>query len=497
MVQKSIYKNAAFNLLRKFAELMFPIVTFAYSCRILGVEGVGQINFAKSIATAFTILATLGINYYGTREGAKLRDDRERLSQYAQEMLMINGCTTALSLVLLFLMTCFVPKFQDYRLLLWINSASIVLHGMGMEWLYQALEEYQYITLRSLAFKVLSLAAMFLFVRTRDDVAVYAIIQVAAISGSYLLNLFNARRYISFKRYPAYHLKRHLKPLLQLFAMAVSIEIYTVLDSTMLGFLQNDAAVGRYTAAIKIERIVNSLVVAAGVVMIPRLSYYIGRREQNKASELIQRIYHYVFMFSIPAAVGLFMLSDEIILLFSGSEFATASVTMRILIPIVILIPFSNTTNQHILIPMGKEKYIIVSTAVGAVTNVICNAILIPRFAENGAAAATVFAESMVALICFRNGWRFFNIKTVFRKTYQYVIAALPIVPLVLLVRHLHLHTVYTILMDIVLSVACYFGLLGLFKNPYLQMVVQKLMQSKVLSKLIAKRRDKGQNPHA
>lgn len=473
--EKSLVKNSALNFIKSFSNLVFPLITFTYSARILGVNGVGQVNFSKSVITYFTMLAMLGMNYYGTREAAKLRNDPEKLSQFCMEMLIINGVTTALAYILLFLSMALVPKLQDYRTLLLVNSLAIALQGMGMEWLYQALEEYWYIAVRSILFQVGALAAMLLFVRDAGDVMPYAAVSLVASSGAYVMNFLNARKYIRLRWYGHYEIKKHLRPLLWLFAMAVSIELYTVLDSTMLGFLQGDAAVGRYTAAVKVNKLVNSLITSVGVVLIPRLSYYIGQGEWEKVRGLVDKAYNYVFMLSVPAAAGLFMLSDEIILLLSGAEFAPAALTMRILTPIVIVIPFSILTNQQTFIPMGKEKLILFSTSVGAVTNLICNALLIPRFAENGAAAATVFAETMVAAVCLLNVRKYFDMGKIFKPWYQYWGGALPIPLISGLVKTWPVHYMIKIIVIAAWSAVCYFIILYLFKNVYLIEAYQKV----------------------
>lgn len=467
--EKSIYVNYIFNMMKTFSSLLFPVITFTYSARILGADGVGQVNFAKSIITYFAMFAMLGMNYYGTREAAKVRDDPAKLSRFVQEMLLINGCTTVLSYILLWVTLFTVPRFQNYKTLLLINSVAILLQGMGMEWLYQALEEYRYISLRSIAFQIIALAAMFLFVRSREDVIPYAIVQVTATYGSYVLNFFHARKYVHFRRiYGPYHIAKHMKPLLYLTAMLVSVELYTVLDSTMLGIFQGDASVGMYTAAVKINKLVNTVITAAGVVLIPRLSYYIGCNEMQKVRQLVIKAYNYMFLLSVPAAVGLFMLSDEIIRLFSGSEFAAAGVTMRLLTPIVLVIPFSITTNQQTFIPMGKEKLMLFATSLGAVSNLMCNWYLIPQYAENGAAAATVLAESVVAVVSGINASRYFNMKEVFAVYWQYWAAALPIPIVVMLIRRMHMHYIAMMTLCIVVSILLYFGVLTLFRNKYL-----------------------------
>lgn len=473
--QKSLFKNSLFNLIRTFCGVAFPAITFSYAARLLGEEGIGQVTFSRSVIAWFSMLALLGINEYGTREAAKCRADREALSRFAHEMIMINACTTALAYVLLFFAMRLVPKLHGYEELLLISGTAIILQGLGLEWLYQSLEDYRYIAIRSIAFQVIALLSMFILVRDPDDTAGYAVITVLAAYGSYALNFFNARKYIDFKWYGHYDLRQHLRPIMWLFAMAVSVELYTVLDRTMLGFLQGDAAVGRYAAAVKVNQLVIMLIISVGGVLLPRMSMYIGRHEKQKVEILVNKAFNYVFMLSVPAAIGLFMLSNEIILLFSGGGFSLAALTMRILTPIVLIMPFSATTNNQILVPMSKEKLILRSTMTGAVTNFICNLILIPHYAENGAAIATVASETAVAVVCFFNAKKYFDVKAIFKNYYQYWLAALPIPFLVLLAKTLSIHYVGQMFLAIAASAGCYFALLYLQKNIYFLQALQQL----------------------
>ncbi len=475
MNQKSILKNGIFNVIKTLSSIIFPVVTFSYASRILGDIGIGRVNFTKSIISYFTMIAMLGMKYYGTREAAKLRDDREKFSCFAQEMLIINGCATVFAYVLLFTAITVIPKLHGYRLLLLINSVAIILESMGMEWLYQAIEEYRYIAIRSVLFQILSFGGLFLFVRRASDVVAYAIIQLIATSGSYVLNFVNAGKYVRFQCFNHYEIRKHLKPLLWLFAMTISIELYTVLDSTMLGFLKGDGAVGRYTAAVKVNKMMNTLITAVGAVMIPRFSYYIHSGEHEKIEFLVKHLYNFVFMLSVPTAVGLFMLSDEIILLFSGDGFAAAGLTARILTPIVVIIPFSIVANQQIFVPMEKEKLILQSTLTGAVTNFALNMLLIPRFAENGAAMATVLAETAVMAVCFHNIGKYYDRKKIFSKYAQYWIAAVPIPVVVLLVNKVQAHGVLRLCVSIPIAAVCYFAVLGIFRNPYFTEGVRKI----------------------
>lgn len=477
MNSKSIAKNYFFNLIKTLCSVLFPMITFAYSSRALGVDGLGQVNFSKSFITYFSMIAMLGINQYGTREAAKVRDSKEKLSKFTQEILCINLVTTIIAYLLLFFSIQISSTLQNYTLLLWINSVSILLSGMGIEWLYQALEEYRYIALRAVAFQGIALVLMFIFVRDRGDVAVFAAISVLSTSGSLVINFFHAREYVTLKKIECLDFKRHFVPMLWLFAMAVSIELYTVLDTTMLGFIKGDTAVGLYTAAVKVNRIVNTIITALGVVLIPRLSYYVGNKEKEKLKVLVGKGYNYVFILSVPAALGLFFLSKEIISFFSGTEFEPAGFTMRIITPIVIFIPFSVMTNQQTLVPLGKEKLILMSTGIGAAFNIICNAILIPKFAENGAAVATVLAECAVAIVCFINASKFFDMKDIFNKYYQYWVAAAPIIPIGLIVQNTVGDYRVRIIIIMLCSIVSYTWILLAFNNEYLIDVLDKVVE--------------------
>ena len=477
--EKSLLQNYIFNLIKTLNGILFPIITFAYSSRILGVDGIGKVNFAKSVIAYFSMLAMLGMNYYGTREAAKLRNDRDRLNQFCLEMLFINGFTTITSYILLTVSFLSIPLLQDYRNLLLICSSAIVLQGMGMEWLYQAMEEYRYIAIRSVLFQVISLIAMVFPVRNESDVVPYTVLTVMASSGSYILNFVNARKFVRFHQRTRLIILKHVKPLLWLFAMAVSIELYTVLDTTMLGFLKGDTAVGLYTAATKVERMVNTVITSLGVVLIPRLSFYIGEKARKKTDDLICKGYNYTFLLSIPAAFGLFMLSDEIILLFSGAQFASAGLTMRIMTPVVILIPFSMMTNQQTFVPMGKEKMILLSTSAGAVTNLILNSLLIPRYAENGAAWASAIAEMVVAAVCFMNAKRYFDMKAVFKSIWQYLLAGMTIPIVTISIQMVRVPNVIHILLAVPISAMLYILILRLLGNRYVNEALNKVCKNR------------------
>lgn len=474
-MNKSITKNFIFNLIKTLSGIIFPVITFTYASRTIGVSGIGKFNFTHSIIVYFTMLATLGMTHYGTREAAKIRDDRRKLSLFAQEMLTINLISTSAAYILFLISLAVVSRFQDYTALLLVNSISIVLSGMGIEWLYSAMEEYRYISLRAIAFQIISFLLLVVFVKSPEDIVVYAAINMLASTGPNVVNLIYSHRFITLKRQGCLALRRHIKPILILFCMTLSVNLYTALDSTMLGFLQGDEAVGLYSAGIKINKICITIITSLGTVLIPRLSYYIELGRKQAFQDLVDKAYHFVFILSVPICIGLNVLSDEIINLFSGEEFAQAAVTMRILTLIVLVIPFSVLTNNQIFVPMKQEKKILISTCLGAITNFCANMVLIPRYAENGAAIGTVIAETMVMLVCFYYANKYLKVRSMLQGYWKYWIASAPIIIIGYIVKSLGLHQIVTVGLIISLSCISYFFILVGLKDKYVLYTVAEI----------------------
>lgn len=418
--QKSLKVNAILNITKTLMGLVFPLITFPYASRILMPEGLGKVNFALSIISYFAIISSLGIENYGIREAAKLRDDKIQLSKFSKEIFMINMISTIVAYALLAVAIIFIPKFLEYRRLLIVSSATILFTTLGMNWLYSAVEDYLYITIRSIIFQVISLILLFLLVHSKDDYVKYAAISVVSNVGSNILNFVHSRKYISFKIDKPLKFKKHLKPIMVLFAMAVAVKIYTVLDTTMIGFLKNDYEVGIYTAATKINKIVLSLVVSIGTVLLPRLSYYSSMEDKTEFYKLAYKGFDILLLIALPSAVGLSLLSTSIVHLLSGNGYEAAILPMRIMNPIIVVIGLSNFIGIQMFMPLNKEKWTLYSVLVGAVVNFFINLFLIPIYGSVGASIATLCAETTVTLTQLILLRRFLKINKIAKSLIKY-----------------------------------------------------------------------------
>lgn len=398
-MKKSIKRNMLMNMLLSVSNFVFPLITYSYVARILLPEGTGKINFAQSVLSIFSYIASLGIYNYGIRECAKVRNDREKLSKLAQEIIAVNLIATVFAYLLLIGAILLIPKLNSNGLLIMVMSSSMLLNVLGIEWLYVAMEMYSYITIRSLMFKTLSVVLIFLLVHTREDYIIYGALTIFASSASYILNFINARKYIDFKRFGQYNLKQHIKPIMVFFSSSIIITIYGQFDSLMIGFLKGDAENGIYGAAVKIKSIVTALTASIGSVFIPQIT--IGFKEQNGKgiTDLLTKYMRMICLLVWPVAIFSAICARDLLLFVCGAEYLTADSTLVVLMICTVILTGTNLFGNLILVPRGSEGKVSTSVLIGLLINVCGNFLMIPHWGALGAAIATALTETFN--LCF------------------------------------------------------------------------------------------------
>lgn len=397
--KKSLKLNFIMNAILTASQFIFPLITFPYVSRVLLPAGTGKVSFATSVISYFLMFAQLGIPTYGIRACAKVRDNREELTRVAHELLFINIITSVCSYVVLFFALKYVDRFQDEKTLYVIISFNIILNAIGMEWLYKALEQYAYITIRSLVFKLISVIFMFLLIHEQKDYVLYGGITIFAGSASNIFNFINVHKYIDMRPVGKYNIKRHLKPIAVFFAMSCATTIYTHLDTVMLGFLATDTDVGYYNAAVRIKSILVSIVTSLGIVLLPRASYNIEHGLVDEFWRISKKAINFVFLVASPMMLYFIFLAKEGIYFLSGAAYVGSIVPMQLIMPTLLFIGLTNILGIQILVPLGKEKIVLYSEIAGAVVDIILNTILIPKYASTGAAIGTLVAEFVVLIV--------------------------------------------------------------------------------------------------
>lgn len=473
MRQKSITVNLITNGIKTLMSVLFPLITFPYASRVLGTVGIGKVSYAASIISYFSLIASLGINTYAVREGARIRDDREKFNKFAKEILNINLFTTVVSYALLIIFLK-MPVLTGYKTLLVISSAGIVFTTIGMEWLFVIKEEYTYITKRAILFQILSLVLLFLLVRSKEDYYWYAALTVISSGGSAVLNLWHSRKFVDWKQHHVYEYKKHLKPIFLIFGTSLASSIYMTMDTTMLGAMKGDSAVGVYTAAVKINLVISTLIGTISSTILPRVSYYIGNGLKKEYESLMKSSMDILLMISVPAAVGMICTSDILILLFSGAEFLMGTMAAKILSAKVLVGAVNRVFAYQICTPYKKDREVLISTASGAVFNLIANAVLIPTVGVTGAAIATLCSELVVFLVLAKYAKDLLKIAPLFQRMPVYLAASIWFFAVRWCVHQFVLSQTVELVITVAVSMCGYFGILLLIKDPYLHMYITK-----------------------
>ncbi len=464
--QKSLKKNTFFSFLNSFSKLFFPFITFPYASRILHAEGIGQVNFATNTVNIFSLIAGLGISSYATREAARLRDNRFELSKFCKEMFCINFVSMLIAYTLLFLSLLFIPKLQNYNVLILITSIYIFFSAIGFEWLYKAEEEFQYITIRSLIFKFLGLFFLFLFVRSEGDTIEYAIFGIFTSVTTDICNLFYTRKYIDLRIKVKLELKKHLKYIFTFFGMGLVTSLYTIFDTIMLGFLTTDVQIGYYTAATKFNKLTVGLLTSISAILLPRLAYYLSNNEDEKFYKLFEKSLSIIIMLAVPTTIGLIVLAKPLLLLFVGQEYEPAIIAMNTISPIIISISIASVTGTQVLPALNKEKVSLLSYIIGAVTNVTMNLIFIPKYGALGAAIGTLVAETSVTFTQIIFLRKLISIE-ILNNLIHSTISCIPMVGILFLIKYFISNNIIIVILSISLSVIIYLLFLVLLRNKY------------------------------
>ena len=350
-----------------------------------------------------------------------------------------------------------------------------------MEWLFKGLEEYSYIAIRSLIFKIISIILMFFLVKNETDYINYAVLVILAGCGSYIINMFRARKYIIFKPFKEYNLKQHIVPLLSFFALTISAILYTNIDTTMLGFLVDNKEVGYYGVAVKIKAIIISIITSLSVVLIPRVIQIFNEENLEKAYNLIKKNTNFIFVASLYF-IGFFLInSKESIIFISGNKFLPSIPVLQIIVIDTLLNGLVFLIGTSILVAKGKEKITLYANILGIIINILCNIYFITYFKAVGAAIATII--STIAILLFQAIYLRKEIKNYFNIINIIKILISTGISMIVLVIFKNFVNISNIFISILVLGLIYTTIFGILLNVFKESIVIELEHS-ILSKI-------------
>ena len=363
-------------------------------------ENVGKVNFGTSYISYFSMIASLGITTYAIRECSSVREDKNLLGEKASEIFSINICTTAVSYILLAVSLCLFRGLDNYRILIVIQSTSILFTTLGADWLNSAMEDFEYITLRTIAFQIISLLLMFCLVKSSDDYLKYAAISVFSSSGANVVNIFYRRKFCKVSFTKNMNWKKHFKPILLLFVMILAQTIFSSADQTMLGIMKSDYEVGIYSTALKIENVISQVVSSLAWVVMPRMSFYFAEGNYEKINLMLKKTLSLLMCIGIPAIAGVCALSNEIVMIIGGEGYLDAALPLMILMfSFAFSLIGGSFLGNMVLLPSKNENTYMWICCVTAVFNVALNYILIPYGGAKAAAFTTALSSFLIMIL--------------------------------------------------------------------------------------------------
>ena len=464
MERKSIKKNYVYNLCYQVLLLLTPLITTPYISRVLGADGIGTVSYAESIVSYFTLFATMGIATYGQREISYVQDSVKGRSVVFWNTVLLKFCTSFVVSVI-YLMVCIFQPDPTIYLILVFNLLAVFF---DVTWFFQGLEEFGKIVLRNILFKIINIIYVFVVIKDKEDIALYAL----------GLALFLFLSNVSLWRYiPKYIIKidkkdihpfKDFRIILSLFLPTIAIQIYTVLDKTMIGVItKNTFENGYYEQALKLSKILLAVITSLGTVMVPRIGYFFQRKEMEEVKKLLYRSYHFVWFLGIPLCFGIIFVAENFVPWFFGEGFEKVITLLRILAFLILAIGISNVTGMQYLVPTKRQHLLTISVIIGAGVNFILNSILIRLYHSLGAALASVIAEILIAMLQIFLVRKELSILRILKEGMRYYIAGGFMAIELYLVGEILVPSIINTVIMIVCGAITYFVLLFIMKDDF------------------------------
>jgi O-antigen/teichoic acid export membrane protein len=423
MSEKSLKKNYFYNLSYQILQIVIPFITAPYVSRALTAEGIGIQSFTHSLASYFLLFGALSIGLYGQREIAYNQDDPYKTTKLFWELCIIKTVTISLSLGVYSIV---IQRFSDYYLLFLIYGIEIIACLFDVTWYYQGMENFKIIVIRNTAIKITSVGLVFVIIKNPEDLYKYILLLAASsLIANISLVPFLVKQLVSVKM-RTLNCVRHIKPIIVLFIPQIAIQIYTVLDKSMIGLItKSPYENGCYEQAMKIVKLLLVIITSLGIVVVPRMAHLNAKKQFDEINDHVIRSFNFILFLGTPLFFGLIGIADIFVPVFFGQGYDKSIILMRILSGLFIAIGLNNVIGIQYLIPLKKEHIFTATVLCGACINFTLNIILIRRYQALGAALSSVIAESVITIIQFFYIRNILNIKSIFSGAWRNILSSI------------------------------------------------------------------------
>lgn len=394
----SLKSNFLYSSILTTAGYVFPLLTYPYVTRVLGVEKIGLCNFIDSIISYFILFSMMGISVTGIREIAQTKHNPQKLNSVFSSLILLNTIFTIIALIILITTTLCVDKLRDEPQLIMAGASKLLFNYLLIEWLFKGLEDFKYITIRTIITRSAFVFAVFIFVNNIDDYRIYYALICGMTVVNAIINLFYSRKFVNFTT-KGISFRPYIKSFLILGVNGFLISMYTTFNVAYLGFVTNDTEVGYYTTATKLYAIILSLYTAFTGVMLPRMSALATKEKSGEFLLLLKKSIHFLLCCSIPAIIYVEFYAPEIVNLIAGAGYDGAILPMRIVMPLVFIIGYEQVLIIQTLMPLKKDSVIFRNSIIGALIGVVLNIILVPYLYSLGSALVWLLSETTILVL--------------------------------------------------------------------------------------------------
>lgn len=439
-------KNLLYSSILTTSGYLFPLLTYPYVSRILGVDNIGICGFVDSIVNFFVLFSMMGVGSVGIREIAKYRNCSKQLARTFSGLFVLTVISTVIVLVVFLVVLNTVPVLYEYRMLLYVGAIKIILTPFLIEWFFSGIEDFRYITIRGLIIKCLYVISVFLFVQCVDDYMIYYGLTVGMVVVGGIFNWNYRRKFISLT-FHNLRLRKYLKSFMIMGCYLLLTSLYTSFNITYLGFVCGDREVGYYTTATKLYSIILAMFTAFTGVMLPRISSLVANNCMEEVKALIGKSFRILFMFCCPLVIFSILFAAQIIEVISGAGYSGAIIPMRIIMPLMLIIGMEQILILQLLIPLKKDNYIITCSAIGACVGTVANLLLVHTYQSIGSAIVWVLSEISIFTVAGYFVYRLTKIRVPYRELLFQVIYSIPYAGICCGVHLLSYTSIFTLLL--------------------------------------------------
>ena len=398
MSEPSIKKNFVYKSALTISTYLMNFITFPYVSRVLGVDRIGLVSFVDNVVNYFLLFATMGVTILGVREIATVKNNREDRNRVYSNILGMNIVFTIVTLLIYIISIFVISDFYQYKELFYVGGAKILFTAFLVEWYFTGVENFRYITIRSLLVKLLYVLAVFVYVRTPNDYTLYFILTILVVVVNAVINIVYIHKFVVLIKQELFS-KKYVKQNISLGIYSIMTSMYLTFNVMFLGLCSSHTEVGYYTTAFKLYSVILGFFTAFTNVMLPRMSSLLAEGEKEKFQGFINKSFDAMCTFSIPLVLCSIVMAPQIIYILSGDGYEGAILPMRIIMPAVLLVGIAQVFAVQVLLPMKKDRILFIASLLGASISLVINILVVPKLQSVGSAIVLLSSELVVTLV--------------------------------------------------------------------------------------------------